>query len=851
MIKLFISSFLILSVLNSQPKKVKEGIEFIFIGKATKVFLAGDFNSWSTTSDELKKINDSTFQLVKNIRPGFYQYKFFVDDKWILDLRNSATIPNPANSYENSFFVLDENLNLKFEKPSLPNLQTSDTYPKKGKTLYLNIIWHQHQPLYLDPAKDELRGPWVRTHGTKDYYDMASIFEKYPNIHASVNLTSSLLLQLNDYYIARLKDFVDIKNRKIDAKRFLKKWRGKTDPWIDLMLMPTEKFTTEDLNYLLKNNWNAFGISEVMIERFPEYKELKEKNNEGKEFTIDELRKIKFFFYLAYFDTDFLNGKVKLISGDEIDLSDFVKYENGKYYLKKNISERDCNRLIAEMYLVLSNIIPIHKSLLYNFENNSGQIEVSTTPYYHPILPLIYNSDEAKTSQPNDKLPNKFSYKEDAKYHIEKAVAFYKNNFGIAPSGMWPGEGAVSHDVTSIISSSGIKWIATDEKVLNRSLSSQKEKYYPYTIINGKDTLLIVFRDTELSDKIGFTYQQYFGEDAADDFIKSVLNYSPSENENDRLLTVILDGENAWEWYKNDIDGKDFLNALYRKLSRLYETNQIVTVTPMEFIFGNPKRNISKHPLATLPKIEKLHSGSWINANYDTWIGEKEENLAWEYLRTAREEIEKSGIKKFDAKSEMPKLNTKNYFAYKAWDAIYAAEGSDWFWWYGTDQQAPAGDTPFDEGFRTHLENAYRFAKLAGGKINERKFEPIILKNNIENKSQGAMARSQTFSILFECDAKNVEVTDRIFIVGNILQLSMWTPNKIAMYDDGTNGDKIANDKIWTLLVENIDASEIRYKFTNSGKLGVWNPSEEFSIDNRELILTTSKTEVRNIFGVK
>ena len=106
---------------------------------------------------------------------------------------------------------------------------------------------------------------------------MASIFEKYPNIHASVNLTSSLLLQLNDYYIARLKDFVDIKNRKIDAKRFLKKWRGKTDPWIDLMLMPTEKFTTEDLNYLLKNNWNAFGISEVMIERFPEYKELKEK----------------------------------------------------------------------------------------------------------------------------------------------------------------------------------------------------------------------------------------------------------------------------------------------------------------------------------------------------------------------------------------------------------------------------------------------------------------------------------------------------------------------------------------------------------------------------------------------
>ena len=140
-----------------------------------------------------------------------------------------------------------------------------DEYPKTGATLYLNIIWHQHQPLYLDPASDQLQGPWVRTHGTKDYYDMVSILEKYPSIHFTVNLTSSLLHQLEEYYLKRLKPFVDLKRNHVDAKRYFAKYRGKTDPWIDLALKPTSEFGKKDNEFLMTNIWNAFGVCAIVV----------------------------------------------------------------------------------------------------------------------------------------------------------------------------------------------------------------------------------------------------------------------------------------------------------------------------------------------------------------------------------------------------------------------------------------------------------------------------------------------------------------------------------------------------------------------------------------------------------
>jgi alpha-amylase/alpha-mannosidase (GH57 family) len=731
------------------------------------------------------------------------------------------------------------------------------------KPLYLNIIWHQHQPLYLDPAKDQLQGPWVRTHGTKDYYDMAALIGKYPKIHCTVNLTSSLLYQLDDYYVQRLKPYIDVKKNHIDEKRFLDAWAGRTDPWIDLALKPAEEFTGDDLAILLSNPWNAFAISSVMMDRFPQYKLLREKyvNGGSSVLSKQERREIKFWFYLAYFDPDFLEQRVTLVNGMTVDLRDLIKKNaDGTYTLKKTIREEDCNRMIAETYKVLSAIIPIHKQLMYHHDSRKGQIEIVTTPFYHPILPLIYDSDLEKICQPNDSAPHRFHYPQDANAQVAKAVSYYTKQFGVKPSGMWPGEGSVANDILPIFKKYGIQWIATDEKVLARSTPQNQPKYFPYAVLDETKTAVnvaVVFRDTEISDKIGFTYQTFKGEEAADDFVKSIIKYASPDGSEDRLLTVILDGENAWESYRLDNDGKEFLHAMYRKLTELDAIGQIKTVTPREYLEGNSTRNIPAHPIGSIPKLEWLWPGSWINANYDTWIGEGEENLAWEYLLTARNDLEQSGIKSPDPSAPTPQKRTSEWFAYKAWESMYAAEGSDWVWWYGNDQTAPGSDKPFDRGFITLLKNVYNFAQETGVEMPTREFPPIIADNtDAAGQSQGTMAQSNKgmVTVLFQADATNIKVPKSIYIVGNLSVLGNWTPNLIKMYDDGTHGDEKKGDGIWSIELLVPPNLQVEYKYTNSGYEGVWVPSEEFSANNRKLMSPVKPGEqirVKDTFGVK
>jgi alpha-amylase/alpha-mannosidase (GH57 family) len=733
----------------------------------------------------------------------------------------------------------------------------NDIYPKTGKTLYLNIIWHQHQPLYLDPESDQLQGPWVRTHGTKDYYDMAAILEKYPNIHFTVNLTSSLLLQLQTYYVNRLEPFVDVKKNRVDTKKFLAQYAGKTDPWIDLALKPTEQFDEKDFKYLFTNSWNAFGVSEIIISRFPEYKLLREKYAQvgAKGMSWQEIREVKYWFYLALFDPDFLEQSQKLATDVTIDLTDIIqKNMDGTYTLKKTVTEEECNRIVAEMYKVLSAIVPIHKKLMYHPAKYKGQIEILTTPYYHPILPLIYDSDLAKLCQPNQTMPARYHFPKDAEAQVAKAVNSYKKTFGMNPTGMWPGEGSVAHDVIPVFAHQGIKWLATDQKILERSKPGDQPCHFPYAAFpeqesKRKDAIVIVFRETELSDKIGFVYKNYQGEDAAEDFIQGVLKYVPKEDESDRLLTVILDGENAWEWYKYDNDGKNFQNALYRKLSALFESHQVITSTVTEYINGNPNRMIPAHPVETLQRIEWLWPGSWINANYDTWIGQDEKNKAWEYLSLARNDLAASGISQPDPKKQPPREKTKAWYASRAWESMYAAEGSDWFWWYGTDQNTPAGEKPFDLAFITHLKEIYKFAKLAGGKMPKREFKPIVLKvaPDVVHHPKSTMAQSdlEMVTVVFQCDARGMYVRKSLYLVGNCEELGNWIPNKVRLYDDGSHGDQVAGDNIWTIEIALPVGAEINYKYTNSGAEGNWNPGEEFPGVNRKI--QVEKTETRKM----
>ena len=805
--------------------------------------------------------------IVKPLPPGIYQYKFIVETdstRWTLDPLNPATVANYNGTSSNSTITVrdDRSVLLRGYEPKTQS-PMNDSYPITGGTLYLNIIWHQHQPLYLDPATDQLQGPWVRTHGTKDYYDMASIFEKYPRIHATINLTSSLLLQLEEYYVRRISPYLQIHKNRIDARRYFADYRGKTDPWVDLALKPTKDFDARDIEFLLTNVWNAFGVSDVVIGRFPEYRMLKEKlAKEGpKGLNEQEMREVKFWFYIANFDPDFLESKVKLANRLTVDLSDLIdKHGDGTYRLKKVVSEDDCNRIVAETVKILSAIIPVHRKIMYHPASYKGQVEIITTPYTHPILPLIYDSDLARTCQPNDPMPARFHYPVDADAQITKAVAYYKSTFGILPAGMWPAEGSVSEDIIPVFLRRRIQWIATDQKILERSKPGGQPVYYPYAIPRepgSAEAAVIVFRETALSDKIGFTYQSYRGEDAADDFVRSILAYAPPPGQPDRLLTVILDGENAWEWYRYDNDGKEFQNALYRKLSALYESKQVITTTVSEYLHGNPHRGVPAHPVERLPKLEWLWPGSWINGNYDTWIGEDEENRAWEYLRIARSDLEGSGLKQPDPWKPAPPEKTKSWYGYRAWESMYAAEGSDWFWWYGTDQTAPAGDKPFDLAYITHLKNIYRFAKLAGASMPTRVFEPIIADSAaaVPPRQQGAMARgtSDLVHVVFKCNAREIYVRKAVYIAGNVEALGNWTPNKIRMYDDGTHGDEVG-DGIWSLEVDLPEGTEVDYKYTNSGAEGSWDPGDEFPSVSRTIRVrkdTTGLMIVRDVFGKK
>ncbi len=860
------------TVCHAQPRLVSDGVLFELADRGyASVSLVGDFNSWSKDENAMLKTPANRWSVTRKVQPGIYQYKFLINgDTYIVDPNNPVQIDNFNNSAKNSVFVLTEENTIELTATlPVPKSNVGDDYPQTPnlKPVFLNIIWHQHQPLYLNPATDQLEGPWVRTHATKDYYDMAAILQKYPDIHCNINLTSSLLFQLREYYINRLKFYVDAKKNTINVKNYFLAQKGKTDPWVDLMLKPTSEFGNKDKEYLYENAWNAFGMSEVQIARFPEYEALKKKMLERREsgevvLSEQEMRETKFFFYLANFDPDFLKGAVRLTGGSVCDLSDLVEFKAGerKFYLRKSITESDCQRMIVEAYKVMANIIPIHKALRYDEVKRTGQIDIITTPFYHPILPLIYNSDLARICQPNDLLPSRFSYPQDVNAQVVKAVKFYQEVFGTQPSGMWPGEGSVAQPVLSVLRKNGVLWTATDVKVLQRSEPADQPNMTPYQFGAGADakgktqSMALVFRDTDLSDRIGFKYQNYKGEEAAEDFVRTILERAPKKDEPDVLITVILDGENAWEWYREDIDGKEFLNAFYRKLTKLYKNRQVITTTMSEYLFGNSNRGIVAHPVEQLPAMQKLWPGSWINANYDTWIGEKEENAGWEYLLRTRQDLEKSGLKQPDPAANPPKKNTKAWYAYMAYEAMYAAEGSDWFWWYGNDQLAPAGDKPFDTAFRLHLNNVYKFAELAGAKIKSPGFEPIIVAEG--TGGQGAMARSsgETQAVLFTVDAYKEKVRDAIYIAGNLKELGEWTPNLIRMYDDGTHGDKIANDAVWSLEVEVPLDIQVQYKFTNSGKKGAWSPGEEFATDHRILTVSeqsTSTITIKDTFGKK
>ena len=520
--------------------------------------------------------------------------------------------------------------------------------------LYIAFLWHMHQPFYKDPLSGLYRLPWVRLHGTKDYLDMARILLEFPDIRQTFNFTPSLLEQITDYTEA-------------DAK----------DQYLELTLKKASELNTEEKTFVLDNfflaNWDN------MIKPFPRYYELLTKRGFHHLAKSDLLRETRYFS-----NSDFLDLQVlfNLCWIDpmfrQTDSTLRMLVDKGRDY-----TEEDKQAVIDKQFSILREIVPTYREM-----KDKGQIELSVSPFYHPILPLLCDTNSAKIAMPDAKMPReRFSHPEDAEKQIRMGLDYFERVFGYMPAGMWPSEGSVSDEVLRIVSRTGMKWLATDEDILSISLQKQLRDasrnltepatlYRPYS----RENVYMIFRDHNISDLIGFVYSKWEPKAAAEDLLNNLLRIRESLPYNEpHLVSIILDGENAWEYYRND--GLDFLRHLYDGLSA---EKRLRTVTVSGFL-GEHGR---------CQPLERLHAGSWIYANFGIWIGQEEDNMAWDYLKETRDELEL-----------FQKMNPDKDVS-DAWKSIYIAEGSDWNWWYGDEHMTDTQEV-FDELFRTNLMKVY------------------------------------------------------------------------------------------------------------------------------------------------
>ena len=541
-----------------------------------------------------------------------------------------------------------------------------------GPRLFLALVWHQHQPFYQDGHAPDapLVMPSVRLHAIRDYYSMAAMIAAYPNVHLTINLTPVLLQQIGDYIE-----------------------RGRTDRALALTLTPTSALSRQEVEEICTTFFDADWHNEIYPH--PRYKELLEKRAHGRALSDGEITDLRMWFNLAWFAPEFQNGAVEMPDGSSVSVRRFL--EKGEGFTETEIAE-----MVGEQFKILRNVIAIHRQF-----QDRGQIEVSTTPFYHPILPLLHDSDQAILDRNGTTLPARFCFPEDANAQVASAIDFYRKAFGRAPRGMWPAEGAVGESIIPHFTQHGVRWIASDAGVLQRSGEWGYEAERPDLLAQAwragheepEQCVTILFRDTDLSNAIGFHYGQRDAEEAASDFVSRLKARFQSADGEDRIVSVILDGENAWGSYRQA--GRPFFEALYRKLGG---DPEICTVTPNEYIEGNPERGVPAHPVWKQPRVHRLAHASWIDESASrpgndlgTWIGEREENAAWDLLRATREAVRDAGA--------TPQSHAS------AFESLYAAEGSDWFWWYGDDQNCDA-EPIFDELFRGHLHRAYEQAGL-------------------------------------------------------------------------------------------------------------------------------------------
>lgn len=527
--------------------------------------------------------------------------------------------------------------------------------------LHVAIVWHMHQPYYRDDRTGRFMLPWARLRGSKDYGRMTRLAMRHPDLRITVNFVPSLFEQLDDY-------------ARGDGQ----------DPQRELCLRPAAELTAEDRRFLVALTRGTGFPYRVRL--FAPLMALLDRVRQGEPddaadgLALDDLRDLQAWWLLAWIDPEDIAADPDLLA----------LAEKGRGF-----AEQDKQAIDERQMAILRQAVPLYREAVA-----SGRIEAMTSPAYHPILPLLIDPESAHVAVPGLQLPTRpMNRRDDAVEQIRTGLATFARHAGVRPEGMWPSECAVSPDAAALMSHCGVRWAISDEHVLARSLG-QAVRGNPdastllYSPWRERSGLTLVFRDADLSNRIGFVYGGMPTDDAVDDLVWR-LEYVHSQQPEDAawLVVLALDGENCWEHYEED--GDLFLDRLY---ARLTSNPRLRTTHVGPFIDGHPD---------TVRPLPQLWSGSWIDASYTTWIGDPQHTRAWDLLCDARDALEMAG----GAHSHP-----------QAYREILIAEGSDWFWWFGQHHDSGI-DAAWDALYRLHLRNVY---ELIGREVPAAVDQPIL-----------------------------------------------------------------------------------------------------------------------------
>lgn len=551
------------------------------------------------------------------------------------------------------------------------------------------ICWHMHQPSYRDAGSGRYRLPWTYLHGIKDYVDMAALLESAPEARAVVNFTPTLLEQLSDYAA------------QIAAAMERRTELG--DPMLAALIAEQLPAQAEGREELIRAALRA--NEKRLINRFPSYRHLVE-------LARGALRNPAMLAYLSdQYLADLLVWYHLAWLGETVRLNDTrAKRLMAKLHGYTLEERRELLALIGEL---LAGVIPRYRELA-----EAGRVELSVTPYAHPIIPLLLDIGVTHESLPEAPLPATGRYpggRERSLWHIEEGLRVFEKYFGFRPMGCWPSEGSLSEETLTLLTDSGFRWTASGETVLRNSLHRSEDSSHgcihrPYRL--DRQPLTCFFRDDGLSDLIGFSYADWHAEDAVNNFIHHLENIAAAcRNEPDRVVSIIMDGENAWEHYPEN--GYHFLDNLYRRLA---DHPHIELTTFNRCLEDKIKARTLRH----------LVAGSWVYGTFSTWIGDREKNRAWELLTEAKQA--------FDRVIARGSLNPEQRTL--AEHQLALCEGSDWFWWFG-DYNPSESVKDFDQLYRHQLTALYHTLGLAPPAT----LEQVISSGGGEAEAGGVMRR--------------------------------------------------------------------------------------------------------------